>query len=176
MSNVDVIKPPAGHTGGHYVVGLNLIEPQNDEVDAFDYDDVIDRAELPDGYMPSVKGALIASQQTVRRATKNCPPISRYRKWRYFKHWSSCDKRWVELDWIRVEPNWKLYVWRHGKVWFVQRGFCSARRPCRQGLAFLFGPSAVCAETCEAAKRLAEYYHLTPTEAAGGVLWIGVNE
>jgi hypothetical protein len=145
------------------------IEPEGVEL----YDEFIDPSELPDDSVPWSKGALVASQEAIRRAAENCPPVSRRRKW-HFSRYRSRD-RWNEVHWIDIDPHWRIRVWRHGKLWFVSRASCP-RQPRDQALVFGLGPSLFCANAPEAAQRLAEYYHHIPVDEAGGVLWVNVPE
>jgi hypothetical protein len=142
-------------------------EPKVDATRLFD--EFIPRNDLPGVCLPIDRGAFVASERLVRHATENCPPISRYRRWRSCNHGSS--KGWVESEWIQMKDEWILSAWRHGEVWSIQRRYCSQPRQPLERLGFRRGPSAICAHTSEAAKRLAEYYHLAPAETAGGVLW-----
>jgi hypothetical protein len=113
------------------------------------FDEAIDRSntDLSDEYMPSAPVALVASEEVVRRATEDCPAISRRRRWRSCNHPS--DRGWEEIEWINIERNCILQVWRRGKLWHVGRRFVS--RPFRaQSLGFVFGPVPICTHTAAA--------------------------
>jgi hypothetical protein len=130
--------------------------------------DIVDRNDLdwPSWLMPSAPAALVASDELVRQATVNDPLTGRPRRWHY---------RVIQgkgSEWFRYEPNHTLTVSRIGRWWFIRRVICSnPRRLKLQSLAFVFGPAPLCADNLKAAKRLAEYYHFVPVEAAGGLVW-----
>lgn len=135
------------------------------------FDDVIDRTELPD-YLPEAQGGLLARQELACHADRNTPP-TRHRRWSKDRYQDP--SLYPETHSISV-GKWKLVVWKHSNRWFIKRSVYIRRDVIVQELALALGPSLVCARTSEEAKRIAVYFHLTPIEAGGGMIWINVTQ
>ena len=137
------------------------------------FKEALDRAgtEFPDWHMTWADVVLVASEEVVRRATENRPAALLRRRWTSIPN----HKGEVICETFNIDPKWSLTVSPYGTLWIIQRRLIG-KTMCLQGLAFLFGPMPVCADSSEAAKRLAEYYHLNWRAQGGGMLWVDVDD
>jgi hypothetical protein len=128
----------------------------------------LDRSEagLPDWYMPWASGVLLPSDEVIRHATENRPATLLRRRWTLFpKSEGEAHAR------FRIDRTWTLFAMTYGNLSVaVRRKELEPRRV--QGLAFLLGSIPVCAHTLEAAKRLAEYYHINWVAQADEIGWV----
>jgi len=156
--------PPTAHS----LEVLDPVEPIDPKVLPFDvYDQFVDRADLLP-CLEKYQGTLLASEELVRHADRNTSP-TRFRRWG--KALYAYPSRYPETHGIWAGPKWHLTVREFHNLWLIQRQRVG-RNWYAQDLSFVLGPSLFCARSSKAAKRLAVFFHFTPVEAAGGILWL----